>query len=145
MISFQVVKSTSSNDWWIKLVRIFLHDCFGEDFSIHCWKEEEFLRDFVSRYGEIDKSSWEYGFIVNGKITESFSEFLIESSLKIEKDCEQGNHKLTPFFNVFLGDIFFSSHYGQEIQIACEGQNVQEVQNVVLSLLSGGFITVYQE
>lgn len=145
MISFQVVKNTSSNDWWIKLAKIFLRNCLGENFSIHCWKSEEFLRDLACRYGKIEKSSWEYGFIVNGKVTESFSKFLIELSLKIEKDCKRGNQKLTPFFNVFLGDVFFSSHYGQEIQIACEGQRVQEVQNIVLPLLTGGFITVYQE
>ena len=83
----------------------------AKSFEIHCWNEEAELLELALQYGNLKDHDWMYGKIVIGKVTPQFIDMLL--GLKKPEDTEIYN-KMTPFFNVFLDDIFQSCHYGTE-------------------------------
>ena len=84
----------------------------AENFELHMWNEEERLIAFAEKYGYIKDDPWQYGKIIAGKVTDEFR-LMILSSAREEHDGIF--HKMTPFFGIFLDDIFESSHWGTEI------------------------------
>ena len=86
----------------------------AETFEIHCWKEETDWIEFALQYGTRKESDWQYGEIITGAVTPEFSEMLLTMPKPENTDCFR---KLTPFFNVFLDDVFQSSHYGTEVYL----------------------------
>lgn len=82
-------------------------------FEIHCWNKETEQIHLALSYGSLKEDGWQYGKVVAGAVTPAFSEML----LHLPRPEEEGDfRKQTPFFNVFLDDHFYSSHYGTEIQ-----------------------------
>ena len=86
----------------------------AQSFEIHIWNEETEEIKLILNFGNFKYSQWEYGKIIEGKVTEAFKSFIL--SLDKPKDTEVYN-KMTPFFSIFLDDRFFSEHYGTEIHI----------------------------
>lgn len=84
----------------------------AKTFEIHCWNEEEEWITLASRYGKIKRSNWQYGKVIEGEVTLEFTCMLL--SLTKPQDTKIYN-KMTPFFNIFLDDVFQSCHYGTEI------------------------------
>ena len=101
--------SENDNTKWIKLIAGYLNT--AKTFEIHCWNEEAELLELALQYGNLKDHDWMYGKIVIGKVTPQFIDMLL--GLKKPEDTEIYN-KMTPFFNVFLDDIFQSCHYGTE-------------------------------
>ena len=83
-------------------------------FEIHCWNEEKEWIDIALKYGELKESDWTYGKIITGEVTPEFTNMFL--GMPKPQNIDVFN-KLTPFFNVFLGDVFQSSHYGTEVYI----------------------------
>ena len=81
-------------------------------FEIHCWKTETEWIDLALNYGELAETSWQWGKIIAGEVTPEFIEMVLE--LPKPTDTELFN-KMTPFFSIFLDDIFCSEHYGTEL------------------------------
>ena len=81
-------------------------------FELHIWNEETKLIDFALKYGIIKEDPWTSGKIITGKVTDQFIEMLLSTAGYIYDGVF---HKMTPFFNIFLDDIFESSHWGTEI------------------------------
>lgn len=102
-------RSEKDNTKWIELMKPYLNT--AKTFEIHCWNEESEWIELVLQYGELKDDDWKYGKIVIGKVTPQFIEMLL--SLQKPTDIEIYN-KMTPFFNVFLDDVFQSCHYGTE-------------------------------
>lgn len=140
MISIQLMSNVDSNKWWLDITKLFLYNNFGNRFSIHCWKEEQMLTDLAKKYGAIEQSEWQYGNIISGRITDDFANFIITVSF----NSKQNGQKMTPFFNIVLGDNFFSSHYGQEVHLDCEEEQLQKVQTIMNPLLRQGKVIKFQ-
>ena len=64
------------------------------------------------KYGNLKEDNWKYGKIITGEVTAEFIEMILAQPKPT--DIEAAN-KMTPFFNIFLDDIFQSSHWGCEI------------------------------
>ena len=64
------------------------------------------------KYGKLKESDWSYGKVIIGEVTPEFIKMIL--SRPKPTDIEAAN-KMTPFFNIFLDDIFQSSHWGTEI------------------------------
>ena len=97
------------NSRWRELISGYLKT--AKSFEIHCWKEETEWIALALKYGKSKEDDWKYGKIITGKVTPQFVEMLL--SLQKPTDTEIYN-KMTPFFNVFLDDVFQSCHYGTE-------------------------------
>lgn len=106
------------NRGWIALIAGYLN--IAKTFEIHCWNEEPEWTELALRYGERKEDDWKYGKIVAGAVTPDFIEMIL--SMPKPADCEIYN-KMTPFFNIFLDDIFYSSHYGTENHVKKDGQD----------------------
>ena len=63
-------------------------------------------------YGAVKESDWAYGTIIAGPVTPEFCHMLLGRPPVEEMKWEW---KWTPFFNLNLDEILFSSHYGTEI------------------------------
>ncbi len=107
MITFDYSEKDSSR--WIELISYYLNE--AETFEIHCWNEETEWISLALRYGQLKEDDWKYGKIITGHVTPQFAEMILH--LPKPEDTEIYN-KMTPFFNVFLDDVFQSSHYGTE-------------------------------
>ena len=81
-------------------------------FEIHCWSDEAALVEQILKFGSIKQSKWKSGYIVIGKITPEFVDFLL--NLPKPSDTYAYN-KMTPFFSIFLDNGFSSEHYGTEL------------------------------
>lgn len=94
--------------------------------------EQEWI-DRALQYGKLLKSNWQWGKIIVGEVTPAF----IEMVLGIPKptDTELFN-KMTPFFCIFLDDIFCSEHYGMELY---QKDLEQHVMRAVLYIVWGCF------
>ncbi len=66
------------------------------------------------QYGTLKESDWKYGKIIAGIVTPVFASMLLHMPKPAGTEIY---NKMTPFFNVFLDDCFFSSHYGTEVYI----------------------------
>ena len=63
-------------------------------------------------FGTFKESTWQYGKIIEGKVTPEFTSFLL--GLPKPTDTEIYN-KMTPFFTIALDNGFWSEHYGTEL------------------------------
>lgn len=102
-------RSEKDNTKWVQLIINYLNT--STTFEIHCWSEETEWIELALQYGELKADDWKHGKIIIGKVTPHFIEMLI--NLPKPTDTEIYN-KMTPFFNVFLDDVFQSCHYGTE-------------------------------
>ena len=106
-INFDYSEKDNSN--WLDLIKPYIAN--AKRFEIHCWNEETELIESALKYGRIKKDKWKYGKIVEGDVTQQFTDFVL--GFKKPDDTEIYN-KMTPFFNIFLDDVFQSCHYGTE-------------------------------
>ena len=81
-------------------------------FEIHCWTEETKEIAMALPFGTFKESTWQYGKIIEGKVTPEFTSFLL--GLPKPTDTEIYN-KMTPFFTIALDNGFWSEHYGTEL------------------------------
>ena len=96
-------------------------------FEVHIWNEEEGIISLACRYGEIYDDGWTYGKKVKGKVTHGFINMILDTA----EECFDGVYKkMTPFFNIFLDDIFESSHYGTEIHYSGDNLTPQSTMFV---------------
>lgn len=109
---FVSLSAEDTDSRWKALLKAAL-DC-ARRFELHCWNEETDWISLAARYGTIQESGWSYGKIVAGDVTPDFRAMLL--TLEKPLDTEITN-KMTPFFNLFLDEIFLSSHYGTEIYL----------------------------
>lgn len=107
--SVEFDRSETDNSKWIGLISGYLKT--AKSFEIHCWNEEPEWIDLALQYGQLKEDAWKYGKIITGQVTPGFIEMLLD--LPKPTDTEIYN-KMTPFFNVFLDDVFQSCHYGTE-------------------------------
>ena len=90
---------TKDNSAWMDLIAGYLKT--AKTFEIHCWNEEQEWITLALQYGKI----------ITGTVTTEFSKMILEQPKP--GDVEIYN-KMTPFFNIFLDDVFQSCHYGTE-------------------------------
>ncbi len=95
---------------WIELLKTAISS--AKVFEIHCWNEENEWIEFALKYGTLKESDWKYGKIITGEVTPEFINMLLKMPKAQDTDIF---NKITPFFNIFLDDIFQSSHYGTEL------------------------------
>ena len=107
MITFDY--SEKDNSRWVELAAGYLTS--AKTFEIHCWNEETEWIALALQYGELKDDDWKYGKIITGPVTPEFAKMLL--SQPKPGDTEIYN-KMTPFFGVFLDDVFQSEHYGTE-------------------------------
>jgi len=108
-------RNEADNTKWLALVNEALEK--AESFEIHCWNEETHWIEFALNYGSLKESNWKYGKIISGKVTPEFKAMILNRPKPTDTEID---NKMTPFFNVFLDDIFQSSHYGTEIYAKTE-------------------------
>ena len=114
-VDFEMVtldRTEKDNSKWLSYITAALDG--AKTFEIHCWNEEPEWIELALRYGKLKDDDWRHGKIIIGDVTPEFTQML----LKFPKpsDIEIYN-KMTPFFNVFLDDVFQSCHYGTELYI----------------------------
>ena len=101
--------SEQDNGRWKELIAGYLKK--AKSFEVHCWNEETEWILLALQYGKLKDDDWKYGKIITGDVTPQFIEMIL--TLPKPADTEIYN-KMTPFFNVFLDDVFQSGHYGTE-------------------------------
>ena len=107
-------RTEKDNSKWLELLKEALKT--AKNFEIHCWNGEDEWVDVALRYGRLQESDWTYGKMITGEVTPEFAEMLL--TMPKPQDTELEN-KMTPFFNVFFDNSFYSNHYGTEVVI-CE-------------------------
>ena len=107
-------RTEKDNSKWLALLKEALKT--AKTFEIHCWNGEDEWIEEALRYGKLKESDWTYGKIIEGNVTPEFVDMLITMSKPLDTELE---NKMTPFFNVFLEDKFYSNHYGTEV-VVCE-------------------------
>ena len=108
--AIEIDLSSATNEEWKTIVSEKLKS--AGRFEIHCWNEEEKEIEMALRYGRLKETGWNYGKVIEGKVTEKMADFLL--SLPKPTDTEVYN-KMTPFFSIFLENGFSSEHYGTEL------------------------------
>lgn len=63
-------------------------------------------------FGTFKESTWQYGKIIEGKVTPEFTSFLLGYPSPTDTDIY---NKMTPFFTIALDNGFWSEHYGTEL------------------------------
>lgn len=116
MVHIEVIGPVPDLSWWKELAGLYLRESLGREFSIHCWKDEKAEIQQALRYGTVRPSVWAYGTEMTGPVTEAFADFLLETA-RFQPTGPDGGAQMTPFFSVFLGDVFSSSHYGRELDV----------------------------
>lgn len=81
-------------------------------FAIHCWHGEPEALELALQYGGKQKSNWEYGEILAGRVTPAFCQMLLSQSKPSDHEMGERN---TPFFTIALDNGFWSEHYGTEL------------------------------
>ena len=143
MVHIEVVGPVLENGWWKELTKLYLKENLGQEFTIHCWKDEEAVAELALCHGKIKPVDWAYGVAVTGTVTEAFAAFLLEQSQFQEEGPDSGA-MMTPFFGVFLGSSFSSSHYGREIDIEpIPGARGAELRALLENLAQRDWLTVY--
>jgi len=107
-VDFDYTQKT--NDEWRML--IWPHLCDAKQFEIHCWQTETEWISLALKHGDLKESNWQWGKIIAGKVTPAFIEMVMD--MPKPTDTEMFN-KMTPFFSIFLDDVFCSEHYGIEL------------------------------
>ena len=105
-------RTEKDNSKWIVLLKEALKN--AKTFEIHCWNGEDEWIETALRYGKLKESDWTYGKMITGEVTPEFAEMLL--TMPKPQDTEIEN-KMTPFFNVFFDNRFYSNHYGTEVVI----------------------------
>ena len=147
MIHIEVTGPTAGNGWWKELAGLYLGETAGQEFSIHCWKDEEDCIQKALDYGAVQPSNWAYGTQVAGGVTAEFGDFLL-SSAQYQKQGPDFGEQMTPFFGVFLGGVFSSSHCGRELDVAeLEGERGRALQELLEQLKQEDWLNIceYQE
>lgn len=134
-------KSTTYTSWWPILAEIFLEKNIGNCFSIHCWSDEHEIIQKSLLYGSISNSTWKYGAVISGTITSAFINFVLNFH-PTNINNKHDDIKMTPFFNLFLGESFYSAHYGTEITFSTQSSN-SKIDNIINSLLSQDIAVIY--
>ena len=116
MLHIEVIAPPEGNAWWKELTGLYLRENQGQEFAIHCWRDEEEALEQALRFGRIQPSDWAYGTCVTGKVTEDFAQALLAGA-QFQREGPDSSAQMTPFFNVFLGSSFSSSHYGRELDV----------------------------
>ncbi len=107
-------RTEKDNSKWLELLKEALKT--AKTFEIHCWNGEDEWIAVALRYGRLKESDWTYGKMIAGEVTPEFADMLL--TMPKPQDTEIEN-KMTPFFNVFFDNRFYSNHYGTEVVI-CE-------------------------
>ncbi|MBP3399100.1 MAG: hypothetical protein J6K75_05015 [Erysipelotrichaceae bacterium] len=102
-------RSEKDNSKWIEHITAYLTT--AKTFEIHCWNEEPEWIELALQYGELKDDDWKHGKIITGKVTPQFIDMLLNQPKPADTEIY---NKMTPFFNVFLDDVFQSCHYGTE-------------------------------
>ena len=102
-------RSEVDNSKWLSYITTALKD--AKSFEIHCWNEESEWIELALQHGKPKDDDWRHGKIIAGDVTPEFVQMLL--GLPKPTDTEIYN-KMTPFFNVFLDNVFQSCHYGTE-------------------------------
>ncbi len=97
-------------DMWKEYITKYLNE--AKNFELHIWNEEEDIISLALKYGSFKDDPWRYGKIIKGEITDEFVNMILSTA---EESYDGIFHKMTPFFGIFLDDIFQSAHYGTEI------------------------------
>lgn len=105
-------RGESDNSKWLAHITPVLEGT--KTFEIHCWNEEAEWIDLALRFGKLKDDPWKYGKIIVGNVTPAFVQMLLSQPKPTDIELE---NKMTPFFNVFLDNIFQSCHYGTELYI----------------------------
>lgn len=116
MTHIEVTGPAEGNSWWKELAGLYLRENLGKKFSIHCWKEEEEAIRQAMDYGAVQPSNWAYGTEIVGQVTGAFADFLLGSA-QFQSIGPDFGAQMTTFFNVFLGEDFYSAHYGRELDV----------------------------
>ena len=107
-IKIDILKS--NNNEWKSIMREKLKNT--KYFEIHCWNEEKTEIENALQFGKIINTDWKYGKVIKGEVTEKFCDYILKSEKPTETEVY---NKMTEFFNIFIDDSFFSSHYGTEL------------------------------
>ena len=78
----------------------------------HCWTEETEEIAMALPFGTFKESTWQYGKIIEGKVTPEFTSFLLGLPKPTDTDIY---NKMTPVFTMALDNCFLSEHYGTEL------------------------------
>ena len=105
-------RGETDNAKWLAYITAALKD--AKTFEIHCWNEEAEWIELALRYGKLKDDDWQYGKIIAGDVTPEFVRMLLGHPKPTDTEID---NKMTPFFNVFLGDKFQSCHYGTELYL----------------------------
>ena len=116
--------------WWNEL--ILACAVIGEPFEVHCWQDERRETKQIMSYGMEKKGAWQGGFVITGKITREFLQFL--TRLPKPEDTLSYN-KMTPFFTVRFGDRLSSEHYGTELILSAVPRERQHAVDRILDEL----------
>ena len=114
-IEFEMVtldRSETDNSKWMHHITAALKD--AKTFEIHCWNEETEWIELALQYGSLKDDDWRHGKIITGNVTPEFVQMLLGQPKPADTEIY---NKMTPFFNVFLGDKFQSCHYGTELYL----------------------------
>ena len=106
MIEISLVNNSDDNLTWKEIIVGYLKN--GEKFEVHCWNEEKEQIAIMKEYAQIEKTDWGFGVVLKGIVTAEFTNMLL--SLPKPSDNEIYN-KMTPFFSIFIDNIFYSEHY----------------------------------
>ncbi len=130
MLWIEATEPLGSSAWWRELARFFLAKEPGGRFELHCWREEKTELQKALAYGRQQHTDWDFGVVVAGEITEDFASFLLA---QVPEAGEEPYEKMTPFFNVSLGERFFSSHYGRELALRPESEEEKAAIGAILA------------
>ena len=108
--TIEIDLTADTNDEWKRIIEEKIRK--AQYFEVHCWNDEIEEIDMALKFGRIKESSWIYGKKIQGRVTDQFIEYLL--SIPKPQDCEVYN-KMTPFFSIFLDEVFSSEHYGTEL------------------------------
>ncbi len=112
-LSIEIIDpSLADNHIWKKVITSFA--VIGQTFEIHCWREETEEINAALQYGRKKQADWEYGTIIEGTIDDRFLNMLHHTQKPVNARVA---NKMTPFFSIFLENVFSSEHYGTELHI----------------------------
>ena len=144
MIHMEVTGPSEGGGWWKELAGLYLRENMGEPFSIHCWQDEEVEIQLALSCGVVQPSNWAYGTEIVGTVTEEFADLLLAHA-QYQKQGPDFGEQMTPFFGVFLGKSFSSSHYGRELDVKELGGPAGQALDELLKRLEGkDWLTVYR-
>ena len=144
MVHIEVTGPVPDLNWWKELTGLYLRETLGQEFSIHCWKDEEQEIQLALGYGVVHPSDWAFGTEISGPVTEPFLSFLLDQSQVLQTGPD-GGAQMTPFFGIFLGSTFSSSHYGREVDIQpLQGSCGAALDALLEELKQKDWVTIYE-